>query len=123
MSSLMQSLSYRLHWVTTFSGQWPSLSHVSLPNMHEFGVYVIWVPGRLKPAIRVGQGFIAERLTSHRRNPMIVSHGRPFLHVTWAQAPQNMTDGIERYLGDTLRPIESERFPDCTPIPVNLPIA
>ena len=93
------------------------------------GVYIIAYWDRSDKAIivRVGQGIIWNRIKSHRENHEIMRHGRSRkspLHVTWSEIPtQVMRDGVERFLGDLLHPIEGDRFPDVFPVSVNLPSA
>lgn len=95
------------------------------------GVYVIYQPLSLlggHPYLYVGQGYglggVGARLTAHARDPRISQYRkRGPIYVTWAVAPAFNLDGIERYLADTLQPLEGERHPNAWPIPVNLPIA
>ena len=114
-----------LHWVTCGPEKvWCPFDTVNLSNVMVTGVYIIWIPnGRI---VRVGTGDIRDRLYSHRKDPAITQHGSlqtPLL-VTWA-APANLSwadlQGIERYLGNRLGPVEGQRFPDVAPIEVNLP--
>ena len=90
----------------------------SLPGLR--GVYCIFqrTPSRYR-TIWVGQGSIAERLAVHTRERSISA--RPYLLVTWAETDPSQTDGIEKYLIDTLHPLEGERAPEAEPIAVNLP--
>jgi hypothetical protein len=89
------------------------------------GVYIIWYgddPYPYRKIVRVGQGFIKDRLTEHGRDPEILEY-KP-LYVTWARVKaRSDRDGIECYLGKILRPLtpEEPRFPDVEPISVNLP--
>lgn len=82
------------------------------------GVYIIWQAVSSDATIYVGQGHIASRLSTHREAPAITIEsvrdlgravGFPF------------RDGVERYLIDELRPVETERAPATQPIVVNLP--
>lgn len=114
-----------LHWVTCGAERvWCPLETVNLSNVSVTGVYIIWVPnGRI---VRVGIGDIRDRLQSHRSDPEITRHGgsqTPLL-VTWAASSDlSWADlqGIERYLGNCLSPVEGKRFLDVVPIKVNLP--
>lgn len=84
------------------------------------GVYVIWHTGTPARVVRVGQGIVRERLAAHQGDPEITSytaHGD--LRVTWA--PQHQLDGVEAFLAQRYQPLVGERFPNVTPIPVNLP--
>ncbi len=91
------------------------LSHNHFDNME--GVYVIW-QGR-GPVVRVGQGFVRDRVADHRTNRAVTRYNN--LYVTWASVPAIYRDGVERYLADTLKPVVGDAFPDVTPISVNLP--
>ena len=85
------------------------------------GVYVIWHGGSNPSTVYVGQGFIRDRLKAHRNKPEIQQYQSINLYVTWAAAPDNQLDGIERYLADSLQPKEGSSHPNATPIPVNSP--
>lgn len=86
-----------------------------------FGVYVILEIATGK-AVRVGQGDINDRLGRHYNDPeiRIAAYLNP-LGVTWAHVDPRDVDGVERYLGDTLRPKVGSHFPNAVPIEVNLP--
>jgi len=114
-----------ISWVKLTTGGWPDLELVNLDNANTGGVYVIWHTGRPGRYVKVGQANdIATRLSSLRANPAILTyraHGG--LRVTWATVPASDRDGVERFLGDRLKPLVADRFPDVQPIPVNLPHA
>jgi hypothetical protein len=112
-----------VHWGKC-STAWCSLNTVNLGNNHfdnMRGVYVIWHSGSNPRTVRVGQGFIRDRLQAHRRDPQIQHYQSLGLYVTWASIPRDSRNGVEAYLAQTLDPIAGEQFPDVTPIPVNLP--
>jgi hypothetical protein len=109
------------YWVKSQADTWLPLATVNLSEVAVDGVYVIWRPGNPTATIRVGGGNIARRLSEHRRNYEITRFG-PLL-VTWAAVPAGLRDGIEAYLAMTLHPLVGDAFPDCAPIPVNLPFA
>ena len=50
--------------------------------------------------VRLGQGKIADRITDHRNNEEILRYNDDDLLVTWAEAPAEQLDGIEKYLAD-----------------------
>jgi len=91
-----------------------NLDHEIFENLK--GVYIIWSGNDV---IRLGSGVIKERLKAHRDNQEIVKY--PNLKVTWAKVNANQMEGVEKYLSDVLSPKVGERFPDRTPIEVNLP--
>lgn len=106
-------------WVKCTGDNWCSLNRVNLESANHLGVYVIWQPGAR--VVKVGQGNIQDRLSKHRTDRKITQHGSN-LRVTWAVVNPLYLDGVERYLGDTLNPIEAERFPEARPIAVNTPM-
>ena len=110
-----------LQWVKCKEDNWCSFSTVKLDSVDTFGVYVIWKPGMEGGnVIRVGQGDVKDRIVDHRNDPEIMAY-EPELRVTWAAVDMLYVDGVERYLGNTLRPAVGKHFPDVEPIPVNLP--
>lgn len=98
-----------------------SLERLNLTSTSDVGVYIIWCSG--DRVARVGQGDIRERLSEHRRNNNILRHrSRGQLLVSWASVSDpRLREKMERYLGDTLDPLEGEQFPDVVPMQVNLP--
>ena len=92
------------------------------------GVYCIFQKPITKPGllirhyrtIYVGQGNIAECINRLRGDPTI-THKYGELYVTWAKTLSSQTNGIERYLTDTLHPLECWEHPTAYPIAVNLP--
>jgi hypothetical protein len=113
----------KLSWIKCKENKWCDFLKVDLSDKHFeglSGVYVIFYAkesgGR---AVRVGQGNIAERIADHRKDPEITLYVG--LLVTWARVPSNQQDGVEKYLADSLDPATGDRFPDRTPIEVNLP--
>ena len=86
------------------------------------GVYVIWRGGTNPAVVRLGQGNIKDRIGKHRLDREILKHGATgTLHVTWADVPTSLRNGIERFLANTLRPLVGDAFPLAQPVPVNLP--
>lgn len=109
----------QLEWVSCEGSVWCGLLRVNLDDAHFKdlkGVYIIWSGQRV---VRLGSGVIRDRLKDHRDNPEIKKH--PDLYVTWARVNANQMEGVEKYLADMLDPIVGERFPERTPIEVNLP--
>ena len=106
-------------WVKCSRGVWCPLERLNLSTVTGSGVYVIWAGNKW---VYVGQGDIASRLQGHRNDSAILAYrdSGPLM-VTWAILPASQTDGIERYLADTLVPAVGERHPATLPIPVNLP--
>lgn len=80
------------------------------------GVYLIWSGDT---AVRVGSGIIKDRILAHREDKEITAYKN--LKVTWAEVNANQMEGVEKYLADQYNPKVGERFPDRTPITVNLP--
>jgi hypothetical protein len=81
------------------------------------GVYIIWQGNG--PVVRVGQGIIRDRFTTHRNDKAITVYSP--LYVTWAPVEALYRDGVERYLANILRPIVGYVFPNVIPTPVSLP--
>jgi len=111
-------------WVKCTGNKWcelntVNLQHASLNNLE--GVYVIWHGGSNPATVRVGQGRIRDRLAAHRQDREIQAYASLELYVTWARVDERYQDGVEAYLAQQLRPKVGERFPERTPIPVNLP--
>lgn len=102
------------------NGGWFALSTLDLAHAHFNnleGVYIIWKANG--PVVRVGQGIFRNRLGEHRNTREITAHAP--LHVTWAPVAAAYRDGVERYLGNTLRPLVGSAFPNVAPITVALP--
>ncbi len=115
----------KLNWIKCEGDQWCALMSVNLDGSHfddMKGVYVIWHGGSDARTVRVGQGDIKDRLSAHRNDTSITRHGKnATLYATWAPAELQYRDGIERYLFDSLKPLEGELAPAAKPIQVNLP--
>lgn len=108
-----------VEWIKCNGGKWCGLLTVDLAHEHFDdlnGVYIIWSG---KTVVRLGSGQIKYRLEEHRDNPDILAY--PNLRVTWAKVHGNQMQGVEKYLSEQLAPAVGDRFPDSTPIPVNLP--
>jgi hypothetical protein len=111
-------------WIKSTTGMWLPMETFNLTNVGTAGVYVIWHGGSSPRYVKVGQGDIKDRLTKHRGDTEITAYNRfGALYVTWASLAAAHLDGVERYLGEQLRPLVAERFPQAPPIPVNLPHA
>ena len=97
------------------------LEHENLNGIK--GVYIIWYSNAsLAEVVRVGQGVIKDRLADHRDNSEITAYSKQgTLYVTWAGTTENDRNGVEAYLGDRLKPLVGDRFPDAEFIKVNLP--
>ena len=96
------------------------LAHASFDALA--GVYVIWHGGQNPRWVRVGKGMIRDRLTAHRADSAVLAYGKfGTLFVSWAEVPTACRDGVESFLAESLKPLVGDRFPDCDPIPVNLP--
>jgi hypothetical protein len=111
-----------VHWYKSKAGTWLMLDRVDLANETDFGVYIIWHAGQPPRVVRVGQGDIASRLSSHRNDARVASYGRnATLYVTWAVVSPRLVDGVERYLAEYWKPLVGDRFPYAAPIAVNSP--
>lgn len=111
-----------LSWIKCKGDKWCPLNTVDLSSEHfdgKEGVYIIWRGGENAATIRVGQGVIRDRLKAHRDDPEIQDFES--LYVTWATVSAADMDGVEAFLGQRLKPLVGERFPDVDPIVVDLP--
>jgi hypothetical protein len=113
-----------LSWIKCVGDKWCPLNTVNLDHPHFSnmeGVYIIWHGGQNPATVRVGQGFIRDRLRAHRSDPEVQAYSALGLFVTWAEVAAGDRDGVEAYLASILQPLAGERFPQRTPIPVKLP--
>ena len=88
------------------------------------GIYIIWYIDTFGSPITVyvGQGNIKQRLRQHRLNSAIRIHNFKGLYVSWVPiAFQYQRNGIEKYLGETLRPLVGSDYPIAIRRNVNLP--
>lgn len=86
------------------------------------GVYAIWQISPVPRTIRLGQGYIGQRLATHRKDKAVMAyHTSGVYYASWIIPPAAFLDGIERYLAEKLRPLVGDAFPDVAPIAVNLP--
>lgn len=114
----------QITWNKCQGDTWCPLNTVDLTHNHFDGlegVYIIWHGGQNPRTIRVGQGGIRDRLNSHREDQDIQAYSGLGLFATWARMSASSCDGVEAYLASQLNPLVGERFPDVTPIVVNLP--
>ena len=114
----------QLQWNKCTKNVWCPLLRLNLSHQHFTnlsGVYVIWHSGSNPATVYVGSGNVAERLAAHRANPEITQHSSDGLFVTWARVSAKDQPAVERYLADTLKPLEGSKYPDVAPMPVNLP--
>jgi len=111
-----------LNWVRSTTNEWLDPRRTNWLSVDADGVYFIWAPGTLIGGpiyVKAGQGNVRSRMQDHMRDARITRYRQlnfTYAHVAWSQK-----DGVERYLGDVLRPLVAERFPDAPPIRVNLP--
>lgn len=113
-----------VEWIKSRADTYLKLQTFDLSSASGVGVYIIWHAGNPARVVKVGQGDIVERLGCHRRDRSILAYAaKGTLYVTWAIVPASQLDGIERYLGDYLKPLIGDRFPIARAIPVNSPFA
>ena len=101
-----QTLAWRRCMDANERPQWCSLLRLDTASVTaEHGVYVT----------------IGEQLARLREDQRLLAYADHGLFVTWAEVSDaDLLDGVERYLGDQLVPLEG-RLPDAPPLPVNLP--
>jgi hypothetical protein len=114
----------QVNWIRNQDNNWCRLYTVNLANIlldNMSGVYIIWFNATGRNCVKVGQGNIRERLTQHRNDPEINAYKSRNLFATWARVANNQMAGVEAFLANELNPLVGERFPNVTPISVNLP--
>ena len=118
----------KLDWQFCEGYMWCPLYRLDLDKIELVsGVYIIWYfnsNNQNRPiTIYVGQGNIADRLNSHREDPDIryLKSSGLDLCVSWCAVHERNRDGVENYLGEVLSPLVGERYPNVSPIEVNLP--
>lgn len=113
-----------LNWIKCQGNVWCKLHTVNLDHQHFdnlAGVYIIWHGGEQPATVRVGQGFIRDRLNAHRQDPVVQQYSNLTLYVTWASVSADQRDGVERFVAKSTIPKVGDHFPDVEAIKVNLP--
>ena len=114
-----------LSWNQCQGDVWCKLNSVNLQHEHfnnRGGVYVIWHGGENPHTVYVGQtGDLRVRFRDHRNDERIQRYGSLGLYVTWANVVPALRDGVERYLGELLRPKVETNLPTVQPVEVQLP--
>ena len=114
-----------LSWIKCQGDVWCKLNLVSLQHEHfnnRGGIYVIWHGGENPATVYVGQTEdLRTRLRAHRNDEQIQKYDSHGLYVTWASVDPEYLAGVERYLGERLRPKVGENLPDVPPIAAQLP--
>lgn len=84
------------------------------------GVYIIW-DEKKKQVVRVGSGNLQDRIQKHSKEDW--ARNNTNLKVTFIRIDdENIMLGVENYLGYVFeQPTIGERFPDVTPVGINLP--
>ena len=114
-----------LSWIKCQGDVWCKLNSVNLQHEHfnnRGGIYVIWHAGDNPATVYVGQTEnLRSRFRDHRNDERIQSYYSLSLYVTWASVAPQFLDGVERYLGERLRPKVETNLPNVQPIEVQLP--
>ena len=107
-------------------------THFGIHRFDVIGVYIIWAGIDNRTILKVGSGFIKQRLGEHLRDPKVQAYRSKGLYATWARITPSLkidgtlddrAEGVERFLGWWLKPVLAERFPKkVDPIMVNLPM-
>ena len=120
--TVLGKLTTDLDWVRCKNDIWCPLFNVDLSRVNTFGVYIIWHTGSPAKVVRLGQGYVADRLEKHRNDKEVTGYGMyGSLMVTWAAVSPSIVDGVERYLAEKWKPLVGMRFPDVPVVPVNSP--
>ncbi|MFA6325191.1 MAG: hypothetical protein WCX46_03125 [Candidatus Paceibacterota bacterium] len=110
----------QLEWIKCDGDRWCSFTNVDLSHSHfddMKGVYVIFQ--KEGKVVRLGQGIVKDRISSHRKDYLITKHNP--IYVTWAKVDRSQRDGVEKFLANKFNPIIGDAFPNVIPITVNLP--
>ena len=114
-----------LSWIKCQGDVWCKLNSVNLQHPHfnnRGGVYVIWHGGEVPATVYVGQtGNLRDRLSDHRGDERIQKYDSLSLYVTWASVSPELLNGVERYLGQRLKPKVETDFPNVQPQEAQLP--
>jgi hypothetical protein len=115
-----------LIWSKCENEQWCRLNSLNLNDKHfelMAGIYIIWRQSGATPLVlRVGQGFIKQRLHQHRWEADIMALSNDVVFVTWAALDAAQRDGAARFLADKLDPaVKSDRQTTGRPLKINLP--
>lgn len=115
-----------LTWSKCENEQWCLLNSLNLNDKHfelMAGIYIIWRQSGATPRVlRVGQGFIKQRLHQHRWEADIMALSNDVVFVTWAALDAAQRDGAARFLADKLDPaVKSDRQTTGRPLKINLP--
>ncbi len=111
-----------LEWVHREDDGWLHLERVNLEDVDASGVFMIWHGGTDPQVIRVGQGDIALRIGSLKKDPQILSFKEEGeLYVTWANVSASKRDGVLSYLIENWKPRISKANPMVFPVTVNSP--
>ena len=113
----------KIEWLKCLMQSRCRLDLINLDNEHFdslIGVYLIWQGDDKKHVIKVGKGFIRERIAMMQRDKKVYECG-PDLFVTWAKVPSDFLNGVEAYLSKELNPVIHENIVSPEVIMVNLP--
>jgi len=129
----MQQYDRQVHWVkNTQNNEWFDFLRLNLDSPYftnKRGVYVIWYTSPVastSKVIRLGQGYLVDRLKEHRGDPYILSYSQyGQMKVTWAVVDNNTLyesdlNGVEAYLADRYLPLIGQRFPLVSQMSINL---
>lgn len=114
----------RLEWFRCFGDKWCDLFEIDLDHSHfdgRTGVYVIWYGDKKPTVLKVGQGILRDCLNEDKKDYVLAAYRQYGLYVTWAKVMEYDCAGVEKYLGEVLKPVVGNRLPDVHPIRVNLP--
>jgi hypothetical protein len=113
----------KVEWIKCIMQSRCRLNLINLNNEHFdnlTGVYLIWQGNDKQNVIKVGKGFIRERLEV-MKSDIEVQKFAPDLFVTWAAVPSTSLDGVEAFLNNELHPQLLNTLPEISLIKVNLP--
>lgn len=117
----------KVSWAMCEGDVWCWLDRVDAGAINVSGVYLIgYSPFRSDVTsirtIYVGRGNVSDGIEQRRKDRTIVSYfAKGVVFVTWTNLPFWDQGGVERFLVDTLTPLEHDSHLGDCPIQVNLP--
>ena len=112
----------RLVWQFRQEGYWWLFRDLDTRHPQWSSLYGVYIVTASMNVLKVGQGWIMDRLYRHQGDTRIADPKHGVISVAWAQVSTQYVDGVERYLADELSPLIGDAYPDVKPIAVNLPL-
>ena len=121
-------MSLTLEWMIGVDDNWCSFDTVDLedPCFQTInGVYIIWFgpddKGHEGRVVKIGHGYIHNKLGADREDPVITRYTSRGLLVTWAEVDHAHRANVDAYLNAVLNPLFADLHPSTVQTLVNLP--